>query len=82
MFDQGKRTKMEQLIGLIEETDFDKTLILIGKEAKGPLTILDGNHRAVAMWIAAKIGRFSEEGQTAFVGLSPRMHLCCWCPQA
>jgi hypothetical protein len=74
--------KVEGLRSSLSRTEFDKTLILIGVEASSPLTILDGNHRAVAMLIERKDGNFSEAGMSIFVGLSPQMALCRWysCP--
>lgn len=76
--DQKTRIKIEQLLVHVTETNFDRTLILIGKETQDLFTVLDGNHRAVAMYLAAREGRFSEAGQPVFLGLSPRMHFCCW----
>ncbi|MCG6534102.1 MAG: hypothetical protein L7F78_05300 [Syntrophales bacterium LBB04] len=75
---QETSKKIEQLRVCVTEASFDGTLILIGKESQDQLTVLDGNHRAVAMYLAAREGRFSEAGQSAFLGLSPRMHLCYW----
>jgi O-antigen/teichoic acid export membrane protein len=50
-------------------------VLLIGMDARGPFTILDGNHRLVAATLASpdtvKRVRF-------FCGLSPRMAECCW----
>ena len=51
------------------------SVILIGVNASGPLTLLDGNHRLVAAILASgnkvKNLRF-------LCGLSPRMRECCW----
>jgi O-antigen/teichoic acid export membrane protein len=50
-------------------------VLLIGLDEKGPLTVLDGNHRLVAALLtspeAFKTLRF-------FCGLSPKMTNCCW----
>ncbi|MBF0339619.1 MAG: polysaccharide deacetylase family protein [Magnetococcales bacterium] len=43
-------------------------LILIGASEQGPFMILDGNHRAIAMW---QLGALA--GQAVFLGVHPRM---------
>ncbi|MGB9032172.1 MAG: hypothetical protein WCC27_18760 [Acidobacteriaceae bacterium] len=48
-------------------------LLLIGVDASGPLTIIDGNHRFVSAVLAGRIGRLR-----FLCGLSPRMAECCW----
>jgi hypothetical protein len=49
---------------------------LIGRDEKGPLTILDGNHRMAA----AMLNQSPEmKGQLQFIcGFSPNMVRCCW----
>jgi O-antigen/teichoic acid export membrane protein len=50
-------------------------VILIGLNERGPLTILDGNHRLVAATLASPTGL----SKLRFLcGLSPRMKECCW----
>jgi len=51
------------------------TVILLGIDHHGPLTVLDGNHRLVAALLS------SEEGLSKLrfmCGFSPRMTECCW----
>ncbi|HKR27972.1 MAG TPA: oligosaccharide flippase family protein [Acidobacteriaceae bacterium] len=49
------------------------SILLIGIDDKHPLTIIDGNHRLVAAFLAGRID------QLRFLcGLSPNMRRCCW----
>lgn len=49
------------------------SVVLIGLSEKGPLTILDGNHRLIAAALEGKVHTLR------FVcGLSPKMIQCCW----
>ena len=51
------------------------TVILLGVDARGPLTILDGNHRLVAALLSSRAGL----SKLRFMcGFSPRMTECCW----
>src|SRR6185437_12837864 len=51
------------------------SVILIGVNASGPLTLLDGNHRLVAAMLASG----DKVRNLRFLcGLSPRMRECCW----
>lgn len=60
---------------MLHETSGLGSVILIGLNDSGPLTVLDGNHRFVSALIAGPAGlrklRF-------LCGLSPRMAECCW----
>lgn len=60
---------------LLQEDPGFSPVILIGLNEKGPLTVLDGNHRLIAALLASPSGlkklRF-------LCGLSPRMTECCW----
>jgi anti-anti-sigma factor len=50
-------------------------VILIGLNERGPLTVLDGNHRLAAAMLASP----SRLDKLRFLcGLSPRMKECCW----
>jgi hypothetical protein len=50
-------------------------VILIGRNANEPFTILDGNHRLVAAMLTSP----ATVQRLRFVcGLSPRMMECCW----
>ncbi len=51
------------------------TVILLGVNEKGPLTVLDGNHRLVAALSSSRNGL----SKLRFMcGFSPRMIECCW----
>ncbi len=59
---------------LQEDTDLG-SVVLIGMNESGPLTVLDGNHRLVAAMLASP----SRVHRLRFLcGLSPRMTECCW----
>ena len=58
---------------LAQEDPNPGSIILIGLDEAGPLTILDGNHRLVSAVLEGRIDRLK------FVcGLSPNMTTCCW----
>jgi O-antigen/teichoic acid export membrane protein len=68
--------KLRYLSTLIQAGDFNPTVLLIGVDESGPLTILDGNHRIAAAMLAAS---FPVRQQFRFIcGFSPRMTECCW----
>lgn len=51
------------------------TVILLGVDERGPLTVLDGNHRLVAALLSSPTGL----SKLRFMcGFSPRMTQCCW----
>jgi O-antigen/teichoic acid export membrane protein len=51
------------------------TVILLGVNEHGPLTVLDGNHRLVAALLSSPAGL----SKLRFMcGFSPRMTECCW----
>jgi hypothetical protein len=51
------------------------TVILLGINEHGPLTVLDGNHRLVASLLSSPAGL----SKLRFMcGFSPRMTECCW----
>ena len=51
------------------------TVLLIGVDNTGPLTILDGNHRMAA----ALLSHASAHSRFRFIcGFSPDMTRCCW----
>ena len=52
------------------------TVLLIGVDARSPLTILDGNHRMAAAMLAQPPAEL--EGFQFICGLSPAMTRCCW----
>ena len=50
-------------------------VILLGLDERGPLTVLDGNHRLVASLLASP----GDPSRLRFMcGFSPRMTECCW----
>lgn len=60
---------------LLQEDHGFSAVILIGVNERGPLTVLDGNHRLVAATLASPSGL----NKLRFLcGLSPRMTECCW----
>jgi O-antigen/teichoic acid export membrane protein len=52
------------------------TVILIGIDDKGPLTILDGNHRMASALLSDRVTALS--GFRFVCGFSPDMIRCCW----
>jgi len=51
------------------------TVVLLGISERGPLTVLDGNHRLVAALLSSPAGL----SKLRFMcGFSPRMTECCW----
>ena len=68
--------KLRLLSASVQETLVNPTVLLIGVDEKGPLTILDGNHRMAAAMLAespAVLARFR-----FICGFSPQMIRCCW----
>ena len=68
--------KLRLLSTLVRNNDLNSTVLLIGVDETGPLTILDGNHRVAAGMlvdpaVVVKQFRF-------LCGFSPRMTECCW----
>lgn len=55
-----------------EERRLD-SILLIGIDEKGPLTIIDGNHRLVSAVLSGRVDRLR-----FLCGLSPNMQRCCW----
>ncbi|MBZ5681968.1 MAG: lipopolysaccharide biosynthesis protein [Acidobacteriia bacterium] len=68
--------KLRRLRDSVQETLVNPTVLLIGVDDKGPLTILDGNHRVAAAMLAqpsTALTRFQ-----FICGLSTEMSHCCW----
>ncbi|MGA9511014.1 MAG: oligosaccharide flippase family protein [Candidatus Sulfotelmatobacter sp.] len=68
--------KLHMLSQSIEQTLINPTVLLIGVDGTGPLTILDGNHRMAAAMLrnsAPVLDRFR-----FICGFSPQMIHCCW----
>jgi O-antigen/teichoic acid export membrane protein len=68
--------KLRRVSDGLQESSVNPTVLLIGVGDKGPLTILDGNHRVAAAMLSQPpilLNRFQ------FVcGFSPDMTNCCW----
>jgi O-antigen/teichoic acid export membrane protein len=67
--------KLRLLSQSVEENLINPTVLLIGLNNTGPLTILDGNHRMAAAMLSqpAALERFR-----FICGFSPQMTRCCW----
>jgi O-antigen/teichoic acid export membrane protein len=68
--------KLRMLSQTIEQNLINPTVLLIGVDGTGPLTILDGNHRMAAAMLrnsAPVLDRFR-----FICGFSPHMIRCCW----
>ena len=61
---------------MLPDNLINPAVLLIGVDDKGPLTLLDGNHRIAAAMLAeppAPLDRFQ-----FICGFSPQMTRCCW----
>jgi hypothetical protein len=68
--------KLRLLSSSVGEHLVNPTVIFIGVDGTGPLTILDGNHRMAAIMLA---GSPPALDRLRFIcGLSPEMTRCCW----
>lgn len=68
--------KLRLLSSSVQATLTNPTVLLIGVDRAGPLTILDGNHRMAAAMLAQPL---STPNRLRFIcGLSPEMTRCCW----
>jgi O-antigen/teichoic acid export membrane protein len=68
--------KLRRLADPVREGLVNPTVLLIGVDATGPLTILDGNHRMAAAMLTEPP---AELGSLRFIcGFSPMMTRCCW----
>jgi hypothetical protein len=68
--------KLRRLSSSVRDGSIYPTVLLIGVNTTGPLTILDGNHRMAAAMLtqpSAHLGRFR-----FICGFSPKMTRCCW----
>jgi O-antigen/teichoic acid export membrane protein len=68
--------KLSRLTTLVREGLTNPTILMIGVDSTGPLTILDGNHRMAAVLLAQS--SFALSGLRFICGFSPRMTRCCW----
>lgn len=68
--------KLRSLSSSVQENLINPTVLLIGVDNTGPLTILDGNHRMAAAMLGASPDVL---GRLRFIcGFSPEMTRCCW----
>jgi O-antigen/teichoic acid export membrane protein len=68
--------KLRMLSFSVREGSANPTVLLIGVNSTGPLTILDGNHRMAAAMLGHPPAAL---GQFRFIcGFSPKMTRCCW----
>ena len=68
--------KLQLLSSSVEENLINPTVLLIGVDNTGPLTILDGNHRMAAAMLGSSGSALQH---LRFIGgFSPAMTRCCW----
>ncbi|MCU1300797.1 MAG: hypothetical protein JWQ87_1081 [Candidatus Sulfotelmatobacter sp.] len=68
--------KLRSLSSSVQENLINPTVLLIGVDNTGPLTILDGNHRMAAAMLSESP---SVLNRLRFIcGFSPEMTRCCW----
>ncbi len=68
--------KLRSLSSSVEENLINPSVLLIGVDETGPLTILDGNHRMAAAMLGSS---GSTLDRLRFIcGFSPAMTRCCW----
>jgi len=68
--------KLTRLTRLVRQGFTNPTILMIGVDSRGPLTILDGNHRMAAVLLAESPSTL--KGLRFICGLSPKMTRCCW----
>jgi hypothetical protein len=69
-------SKLRSLSASVRHDLENPTILLIGVDETGPLTILDGNHRVAAAMLSPSL---SALGRLRFIcGFSPEMTRCCW----
>jgi O-antigen/teichoic acid export membrane protein len=68
--------KLRRMSYPVQERLVSPTVLLIGVDAKSPLTILDGNHRMAAAMLAQPPAAL--ENFQFICGLSRSMTRCCW----
>jgi hypothetical protein len=69
-------TKLRSLSSSVQENLINPSVLLIGVDNTGPLTILDGNHRMAAAMLGPSLSVLT---RLRFIcGFSPEMTRCCW----
>ena len=68
--------KMRSVAADLQDNRVPNSVLLIGVDESGPLTIIEGNHRMAAAMLLSPDG-VSQQFRF-YCGLSPRMTQCCW----
>jgi hypothetical protein len=68
--------KMRSVAADLQENRVPNSVLLIGVDESGPLTIIEGNHRMAAAMLLSP-DAVSQQFRF-YCGLSPRMTRCCW----
>ncbi|HXJ85866.1 MAG TPA: oligosaccharide flippase family protein [Candidatus Binatia bacterium] len=68
--------KLRRISAPVQAGLVSQTVLLIGVDARSPLTILDGNHRMAAALLSHP--SVAPDGFRFICGLSPAMTRCCW----
>lgn len=68
--------KMRSVAADLQEHRVPNSVLLIGVDESGPLTIIEGNHRMAAAMLLSP-DAVSQQFRF-YCGLSPRMTQCCW----
>lgn len=72
----GFLAKIQSLSYRLRHEKDDSAVLLIGVEAAGPLTVIEGNHRLAAALLTSP--ELLQQRFRFFCGLSPAMERCCW----
>jgi O-antigen/teichoic acid export membrane protein len=68
--------KMRAVVQDLDENTVPDSVLLIGVDERGPLTIIEGNHRmAAALMLSPET---VHQRFRFYCGLSPKMTQCCW----
>lgn len=68
--------KIDSLRNVYQQQQTMGAVLLIGQNASGPFTVIDGNHRLVAAILFS--AEVVNQKLSLFCGLSPKMDKCCW----
>jgi O-antigen/teichoic acid export membrane protein len=68
--------KMRSVAADLQEHRVPNSVLLIGVDERGPLTIIEGNHRMAAAMLLSPDA--VSQHFRFYCGLSPRMTQCCW----
>jgi hypothetical protein len=69
--------KMRSITADLPGNSVPSSVLLIGIDEKGPLTIIEGNHRMAAAMLSSPAG--VNKKFRFYCGFSPEMTKCCWC---